>query len=146
VGCLLALVAAISPRLALFLLWVFTDRLTIAFRSGWEGLIGFLLLPYTTLFFALVYAPGKGVDGFGSSSPSACCSTSVRSSSGAGGVAAAATAAPPAIGPDVSAEAEAEVGFGAEARFARAGDGQPVPGGDSDHGGVVGRHPLGRDQ
>jgi hypothetical protein len=65
VGCLLALVAAISPRLALFLLWVFTDRLTIAFRSGWEGLIGFLLLPYTTLFFALVYAPGKGVDGFG---------------------------------------------------------------------------------
>jgi len=64
-GCLLALVAAISPRLALFLLWVFTDRLTVAFRSGWEGLIGFLLLPYTTLFYALVYAPGKGVDGFG---------------------------------------------------------------------------------
>jgi hypothetical protein len=64
-GCLLALVAAFSPRLALFLLWVFTDRLTIAFRSGWEGLIGFLLLPYTTLFYALVYAPGKGVDAFG---------------------------------------------------------------------------------
>ena len=64
-GCLLALVAAISPRLALFLLWVFTDRLTVAFRSGWEGLIGFLLLPYTTLFYALVYAPGKGVDAFG---------------------------------------------------------------------------------
>ena len=64
-GCLLALVAAISPRFALFLLWVFTDRLTIAFRSGWEGLIGFLLLPYTTLFYALVYAPGKGVDAFG---------------------------------------------------------------------------------
>ena len=64
-GCLLALLAAISPRLALFVLWVFTDRLTVAFRSGWEGLIGFLLLPYTTLFYALVYAPGKGVDGFG---------------------------------------------------------------------------------
>ena len=64
-GCLLALVAALSPRLALFLLWIFTDRLTIAFRSGWEGLIGFLLLPYTTLFYALVYAPGKGVDAFG---------------------------------------------------------------------------------
>jgi len=65
VGCLLALVAAISPRLALFVLWVFTDRLTVAFRSGWEGFLGFLLLPYTTLFYALVYAPGKGVDGFG---------------------------------------------------------------------------------
>ena len=64
-GCLLALVAAVSPRLALFFLWVFTDRLAVAFRSGWEGLIGFLLLPYTTLFYALVYAPGKGVDNFG---------------------------------------------------------------------------------
>jgi len=64
-GCLLALVAAFSPRLALFFLWVFTDRLTVAFRSGWEGFIGFLLLPYTTLFYALVYAPGKGLDAFG---------------------------------------------------------------------------------
>jgi len=65
VGCLLALLAAISPRFVIFLLWIFTDRLTIAFRSGWEGVLGFLLLPYTTLFYALVYAPGKGVDTFG---------------------------------------------------------------------------------
>jgi hypothetical protein len=65
VGCLLALLAAISPRFVIFLLWIFTDRLTIAFHSGWEGVLGFLLLPYTTLFYALVYAPGKGVDTFG---------------------------------------------------------------------------------
>jgi hypothetical protein len=64
-GCLLAILAAISPRFVIFLLWVFSDRLTIAFRSGWEGLFGFLLLPYATLFYALVYAPGKGVDAFG---------------------------------------------------------------------------------
>ncbi len=64
-GCLLAIFAAISPRFVIFLLWIFTDRLTIAFRSGWEGLLGFFLLPYTTLFYALVYAPGKGVDAFG---------------------------------------------------------------------------------
>ncbi len=64
-GCLLALLAAISPRLVIFLLWIFTDRLTIAFRSGWEGVLGFIFLPYTTLFYALVYAPGKGVDAFG---------------------------------------------------------------------------------
>ena len=64
-GCLLALVAAISPRFVMFLLWIFSDRLTIAFRSGWEGIIGFIFLPYTTLFYALVYAPGKGVDAFG---------------------------------------------------------------------------------
>jgi hypothetical protein len=64
-GCLFALVAAFSARFALFLLWIFTDRLSIAFRSGWEGVLGFIFLPYTTLFYALVYAPGKGVDAFG---------------------------------------------------------------------------------
>jgi hypothetical protein len=64
-GCLLALLAAISPRFVIFVLWVFSDRLTIAFRSGWEGVIGFIFLPYTTLFYALVYAPGRGVDAFG---------------------------------------------------------------------------------
>ena len=64
-GCLLALVAAFSARLALFFVWLFTDRLTIAFRSGWEGLLGFIFLPYATLFYALVYAPGRGVDAFG---------------------------------------------------------------------------------
>jgi hypothetical protein len=64
-GCVVALLAAISPRLVIFLLWIFSDRLTIAFRSGWEGVIGFLLLPYTTLFYALVCSPGRGVDSFG---------------------------------------------------------------------------------
>jgi hypothetical protein len=65
VGCLFALISAFSARLALFLVWVFTDRLSIAFRSGWEGILGFIFLPYATLFYALVYQPHKGVDGFG---------------------------------------------------------------------------------
>ena len=64
-GCLFALVAAFSARFALFLLWLFTNRLTVAFHSGWEGILGFIFLPYATLFYALVYAPGKGVDAFG---------------------------------------------------------------------------------
>jgi hypothetical protein len=64
-GCLLAILAAISPRFVLFLLWLFTERLSVAFRSGWEGVLGFLFLPYATLFYVLVYAPGRGVDGLG---------------------------------------------------------------------------------
>jgi hypothetical protein len=64
-GCLLALVAWISPRFAIAILYLFTNRLTVAFTSGWEGIIGFLLIPYTTLFYALVYAPVQGVRGFG---------------------------------------------------------------------------------
>ena len=34
-------------------------------NPGWEGILGFIFLPYTTLFYALVYAPVKGVDAFG---------------------------------------------------------------------------------
>jgi hypothetical protein len=65
VGCLLALFAWISPRFVLVLLYAFTNRLSLAFSSGWEGLLGFFLVPYTTLFYALVYQPGPGVHGFG---------------------------------------------------------------------------------
>ena len=64
-GCLLALFAWISPRFVLVMLYIFSNRLTIAFNSGWEGLLGFLLVPYATLFYALVYRPGPGVRGFG---------------------------------------------------------------------------------
>jgi hypothetical protein len=64
-GCLLALFAWISPRFVLALLYLFTNRLSLAFSSGWAGLIGFFLIPYTTLFYALVYRPGVGVHGFG---------------------------------------------------------------------------------
>ncbi len=64
-GCIFALVAAFSARFALLLVWLFTDRLSIAFRSGWEGVLGFIFLPYATLFYALVYSPGRGVDAFG---------------------------------------------------------------------------------
>jgi hypothetical protein len=63
-GCLLALFAWISPRFVLALLYLFSTRLTIAFASGWTGLIGFFVLPYATLFYALVYQPGQGVKGF----------------------------------------------------------------------------------
>lgn len=64
-GCLLALMAMISPRLAVFLLWLFTDRMSVAFDSFWIGFVGFLFLPWTTLAWAVVYAPVRGVTGFG---------------------------------------------------------------------------------
>lgn len=63
--CLIALFALISPRLAIFLLWIFSDRMTIAFTSGWIGIFGFLFLPWTTLTWALCYTPIFGVSGFG---------------------------------------------------------------------------------
>lgn len=65
-GCCLLVVASwISPRLALFLMWLFSDRLSLAFDSFWMGLLGFIVLPWTTLLFALAYAPVAGVTGIG---------------------------------------------------------------------------------
>ncbi len=64
-GCFVALLAFISPRLAVFALWAFTDRMSIAFDSFWWALIGFVFLPWTTLAWAVAYAPRDGVTGFG---------------------------------------------------------------------------------
>jgi hypothetical protein len=64
-GCLFVLAAIISPRFGVFLLWLFTDRMSDAFNSFWLALIGFIFLPWTTLAWAIAYAPRAGVTGFG---------------------------------------------------------------------------------
>ena len=66
-GCLVFLASAISPRLGIFLLWLFGDRMTQAFDSGWVAILGFLFLPWTTLAWAVAYQPFAdiGVSGFG---------------------------------------------------------------------------------
>ena len=64
-GCLIVVLAWLSPRLVIAILWAFTERMTIAFNSGWVAVLGFLFLPYTTVLWALAYAPIRGVTGFG---------------------------------------------------------------------------------
>ena len=64
-GCLIVMLAAVSPRLVILLLWGFTERMTMAFNSGWFAVFGFLFLPYTTVMWALAYAPVRGVSGIG---------------------------------------------------------------------------------
>ena len=64
-GCLVAIAAMLSPRLAVFLLWLFTDRMSIAFDSFWLALLGWIFLPWTTLAWAVCYSPRSEVSGFG---------------------------------------------------------------------------------
>ena len=64
-GCLLALLAGFAPRIALILVWIFTNLVDRAFSSFFVPLIGLLILPYTTLFYVLAWAPVGGVDGWG---------------------------------------------------------------------------------
>ena len=59
-GCLVALVALISARLALVLLWLFSDVLSRAFDSWIVPFLGFFLLPWTTLAYAAFWDWGTG--------------------------------------------------------------------------------------
>ena len=52
-GCLFALIALITPRFILFIMWLFTDYLNTAFSGGWWGLLGFFFLPTTTIAYAI---------------------------------------------------------------------------------------------
>jgi hypothetical protein len=64
-GCLLALLAAISPRLALVLVWIFTNLVDRAFEGFLLPLLGLIFLPLTTLVYVLAYRPVTGVTGWG---------------------------------------------------------------------------------
>jgi hypothetical protein len=59
-GCILVLLALISPRLVLFLMWLFSDQLSRAFDSWAIPLIGFFVLPWTTLTYAAFWDWGSG--------------------------------------------------------------------------------------
>jgi hypothetical protein len=70
--CLIALLAWLSPRLAIVAIWLFSDRMAHAFQSFWVAFLGFLFLPWTTLAWAVVWAgpripghPTSGIQGFG---------------------------------------------------------------------------------
>ena len=62
-GCFVALLTLISPRLALFFIWLFSDLLSRAFDSWVLPLIGFFVLPWTTLAYAAMWDLGSGVNG-----------------------------------------------------------------------------------
>lgn len=58
--CLVAFFALLSPRLALVIVWIFSDLLSRAYSSWILPLLGFFILPWTTLAYAAFWdwAPG----------------------------------------------------------------------------------------
>jgi hypothetical protein len=59
VPCLVLLLAFISPRLGLIVMWLFTNVLGRAFDSWILPVAGFFLLPWTTLVYALAWESGR---------------------------------------------------------------------------------------
>ena len=64
-GCLIALFSLIGPRVALAFTWIFTVYVDRAYDNAIVPVIGFVVLPWTTLVYALVYAPVAGVNSLG---------------------------------------------------------------------------------
>ena len=57
--CVAVLFALISPRLALVVVWLFSDILGRAYDSTIVPLLGFFLLPWTTLAYAVMWDSGS---------------------------------------------------------------------------------------
>ena len=59
------MLALISPRLALFFVWLFSDMIDRAFEGWLLPVLGFFLLPWTTLAYTVMWDVGtRDVNGF----------------------------------------------------------------------------------
>ncbi len=57
-GCLLLLFALISPRFGLVYLWLEGNLLSRAYDDSLVPVLGFFLLPWTTLAYAIMWTSG----------------------------------------------------------------------------------------
>jgi hypothetical protein len=62
--CLLALAFLFFPRLVLIAMWLFTDKLTLAYHNLVIPLAGFIFLPITTAVYAWMVTAGLPMEGF----------------------------------------------------------------------------------
>jgi hypothetical protein len=63
--CVIAILAFLGPRVAIFLLWLFTNYMSRAFDGFILPLLGFLFLPWTTIAFAIAQNELGGPSGIG---------------------------------------------------------------------------------
>jgi hypothetical protein len=61
--CLVFLLALFAPRLAFALMWIFGDRVDLAFSSFLWPLLLLIFLPWTGIMYTLLWSPVVGVDG-----------------------------------------------------------------------------------
>ena len=64
-GCLIVLFVLLLPRTIMVVLWIFSDYLSTAFGMWLWPLLGFFVLPTTTLGYAVAENRYGGVRGIG---------------------------------------------------------------------------------
>jgi hypothetical protein len=65
VGCLFVLIALLSPRLAVLLMWIFTPWVDRAFGPIIWPVLGIIFFPLTTLLYVILWnTEGRGVTGW----------------------------------------------------------------------------------
>lgn len=63
-GCLFFILGMAAPRVAIFLLWFFSNWFGGVFHGLLIPLLGFIFLPYTLLWYSVVLNVFSGVWGF----------------------------------------------------------------------------------
>lgn len=61
--CLIFLLALFAPRVAFALMWIFGDRVDLAFGSFIWPLLLLIFMPWTGIMYALLWSPVGGVEG-----------------------------------------------------------------------------------
>ena len=59
--CLLSLFVTLGPRLALLFMWLFTERISLAFNNNIVPLLGLIFLPLTTFAYVVLWDPLEGL-------------------------------------------------------------------------------------
>ncbi len=63
--CLYVALGLVFPRVSLALLCLFRPEWAAAVRPWWLGVLGFLVVPFTTLAYLLIHAASGDVSGLG---------------------------------------------------------------------------------
>lgn len=61
--CFVFLLALFAPRLAFVLMWIFGNRVDLAFDTFLWPLLLLVFLPWTGIVYTLLWSPVVGVDG-----------------------------------------------------------------------------------
>ena len=61
--CFIFLLALFAPRVAFALMWIFGDRVDLAYGSFIWPLLLLIFMPWTGIMYALLWSPVGGVEG-----------------------------------------------------------------------------------